>query len=61
LLYLGIPPGDLLDLERQLAELYRAHRSQWTPEYRAELKAERDAQEIKMAPMAAMMKDMLKS
>jgi hypothetical protein len=55
-----IPAGELLNLERQLAELYRVHRNQWTPEYRAELKAERDAQEIKMAPMAAMVQDILK-
>lgn len=54
-----IPTGELLDLERQLARLYRAHRNQWTPEYRAELKAARNAEEIKMAPIAAMVKDML--
>jgi len=56
-----IPAGELLDIERQLAELYRVHRSQWTPTHRAQLKAERDAQEIKMAPIAAMVQDMLKS
>jgi hypothetical protein len=54
-----IPAAELLDMERQLAALYRVHRNQWTPEYRAELKAERDAQEIKMAPTAAMVKDMM--
>jgi hypothetical protein len=32
-----IPSGELLAIERQLAELYRVHRNQWTPEYRAEL------------------------
>jgi len=55
-----IPTGELLNLERQLARLYRFHRNQWTLEYRAELKAKRDAQEIEMAPMAAMIQDILK-
>ena len=57
---LCIPTGELLDLERQLAKVYRVHRNQWTPEYRAGLKAARVVQKIKMAPMEAMMKDILK-
>jgi hypothetical protein len=54
-----IPAGELLGIERQIAEFYREHRRRWTPEHRAALKAERDEQEIKMAPTAAMVKDMM--
>jgi hypothetical protein len=55
-----IPAGELLGFEQRLAKTYRAQRRQWTPEYRARMKAARDAQEIKMAPMTAMMQDFLK-
>ena len=52
-----IAPEELLDLERRLAKLYEMHRRQWSPEYRAELKGARVAQEIEMAPLTAIMND----
>lgn len=55
-----ISPAKLLDFEDDLAKLHKIHRAQWSPQYRAELKAARAAQEIEMAPMTATIKEMLK-
>src|SRR5258708_10085044 len=45
------PPGELLNLERQRGRLYRFLRNQLPQEYRAELKAKRDARALEKPPM----------